>query len=171
MAIQNDPPRNIVLTGFMGVGKTTIGKRIAEFVQRRFTDSDDVIMARAGMTIPEIFAQHGEAYFRGLEREIALELATQERVVIATGGGMLVDEVNRAALSATGFVVCLDAPPDLIEERLKHGVGRPLAQNWRELYEKRRAAYQVIPVHIDVNGKTADQLAQEIIALWRTAST
>lgn len=171
MATQNDPPTNIVLTGFMGVGKTTIGKRVADFVQRYFVDTDDLIIARAGMTIPQIFAKYGESYFRVLEREVGRDLAAKERFVIATGGGMLVDETTRAVLSASGYLVCLDATPEVIEERLKHASDRPLAANWRDLYDQRRTVYAAIPVHVSVVGKTADQLAQEIILLWRTAST
>ncbi|MDX2160699.1 MAG: shikimate kinase [bacterium] len=171
MATPSDPVTNIVLTGFMGVGKTTIGRRVADVVQRRFVDTDDVIVQRAGMSIPQLFVLFGEPHFRALEREIAHELAGETRLVIATGGGMLVNDENRAALSKTGFVVCLDAPPELIEERLKKTQDRPLAANWRDLFQKRQAAYGAIPLHISVAGKTTDQTAQEIIALWRTTAS
>ena len=169
MAIQFDPPTNIVLTGFMGVGKTTIGRRVAEFVQRTFIDTDDVITARAGITIPQIFAQHGEAFFRKMEHTLAKDLAAETRLVIATGGGMLVNEDNRTVLMKTGFLVCLDAPPELIEARLKDSQTRPLAANWRELYEARKSAYAAIPMHVSVLDRTADQVAQEVIRLWRAS--
>ncbi len=170
MAIQFDPPTNIVLTGFMGVGKTTIGHRVADFVQRTFIDTDDIITARAGMTIPQIFAQHGEAYFRQMERALAIDLAAEQRLVIATGGGMMVNAENREVIMKTGFLVCLDASPELIETRLKDSQTRPLAANWRELYEARKEAYAAIPTHVSVLGRTADQIAQEVIQLWRASS-
>lgn len=170
MAIQFDPPTNVVLTGFMGVGKTTIGRRVADFVQRTFIDTDDVITARVGMTIPQIFAQHGEAYFRQQERALAVDLAAEQRLVIATGGGMLVNPENRAVMMKTGFLICLDASPELIESRLKDSQARPLAANWRELYDARQAAYAAIPIHVSVLGRTADQIAQEVIQLWRAST-
>lgn len=171
MATLTDPIGHIILTGFMGVGKTTIGRRVADFVQRRFVDTDEVITARAGMPIPQLFAQFGESHFRQLERDLVTELVSQQRLVIATGGGMLVDEGNRLLFAKSGFIICLDATPELIEERLRSSSDRPLAANWRELFEKRQAAYAAIPLHLSVVGKSADQSAQEIIRLWRTSTS
>src|SRR3954463_16189043 len=86
-----EPPKeqNIVLTGFMSTGKSTVGQRLAELLKRRFVDSDEVIVERAGMTIPQIFVRDGEAGFRALEKEVCGDLAAQHGLVIATGGGML----------------------------------------------------------------------------------
>lgn len=159
------PDANIILTGFMATGKSTIGRRVAALLDRRFVDSDDVIVERAGMSIAQIFAAQGEAGFRALEKEVCRDLAAERGLVIATGGGMLVDPDNRAVMMASGLVVCLDASPDVIRARLARGTERPLASDWEALYEKRRAAYATIPMHVDTGGKTPDQVTQVIIDL------
>ena len=162
--------QNIVLTGFMSTGKSTVGLRLAELLKRRFVDSDNVIVERAGMTIPQIFVRDGEAGFRALEKEVCGDLAAQHGLVIATGGGMLIDPENRARMLASGFVVCLEARLDVIRARLALADDRPLAGNWEALLEKRRAVYATIPVHVDTSDKTPDIVAEEIIAQWRSAS-
>ncbi len=162
------PDRNIVVTGFMGTGKTTVGERIAELLKRRFVDADDVIVERADMSIAAIFETQGEAAFRALEKEVCRDLAGERGLVIATGGGMLVDADNRAAMLASGLVVCLDAAPEVIRERLEGATDRPLAGDWQALLDKRRAAYAAIPLHVDTADKTPEQIAKEIIDLWRS---
>ncbi|MBC7813145.1 MAG: shikimate kinase [Burkholderiales bacterium] len=170
-----DGNRNIIVTGFMGTGKTTVGRRLAELTGRRFVDMDDVIIERGGMTIPEIFAQKGEAGFRALEAQVCRELAAQNGLVIATGGGALVNAENRAVMQAAGLLVCLSATPDALWSRLEsEAAGRPMLANgdWRGLLEKRRAAYDEITHQVDTTGKTPDEVAQEIIELWhQTEST
>ena len=162
--------RNIVITGFMGAGKTTIGRELGLLLERRFVDSDDVIVARAEATIPQIFARDGEAGFRALEKEVCRDLAAEKGLVIATGGGMLIDPENRALMLASGLVVCLDATVETIRRRLSGAKNRPLAADWETLFEKRREAYAAIPLHVDVTNKTPRKIAQEIIALWRSES-
>ncbi len=159
---------NLVITGFMATGKTTVGRRLAALLDRPFVDTDAEIIKRAGKPIADIFAQDGEAAFRQMERDLVRELAEQRGLVIATGGGMLVIPENRDLLLRTAFVVCLNAPPQVIGARLSRERGRPLASNWLELFEKRRDAYAAIPNHIDTMEKTPDQVAQEIIARWRS---
>ncbi len=170
MATREREARSIVLTGFMASGKTTVGRELALLLNRRFVDSDDVISERAGMTIPQIFARDGEAGFRALEKQVCRELAAQRGLVIATGGGMLVDAENRATMGASGLVVCLNAPASLIRERLARSANRPLAGDWESLYEKRRAAYAAIPHHVEVAGKQPRAIAEEIIALFAEAA-
>ncbi len=157
--------QNVILTGFMGVGKTTVGRQLAVLTERRFVDADDLIVERAEMSIPEIFATKGEAAFRALESEVCRDLATEQGLVIATGGGMLVDPANRALLEKTGLVVCLDAAPDVIRARLQESDDRPLVANWETLFEQRRAAYAAIPAHVDTTDKSPGEIAAEIIAL------
>ena len=161
--------RNIVVTGFMATGKTTIGRYIGSLLKRRFVDADDVIVERAEMSIPEMFAVKGEAAFRALEKEVCRDLSEEHGLVIATGGGMLVDPENRRLMLASGFVVCLDAAPEVIEARLEGATDRPLAGDWRALLEKRRAVYAEIPVHVDTSDKPPAAVAQEIIGLWRAS--
>lgn len=163
-------PRNIVLGGFMATGKSTVGMMVADGLRWRFVDTDDEIIERTGMTIPEIFEQHGEAGFRRFERAICQSLAARSGYVIATGGGLLIDPANLALMQATGVVICLNAEPQVIAQRLQGGNGRPLAPNWETLYEQRRAAYAAIPHQIDTTGKTPQQVAQEVIALWKRES-
>lgn len=164
--------RNIIITGFMGTGKTTVGRCVAEHLQRRFVDTDDKIVESAGKPIPQIFAEDGEAAFRHIERRVCRFYAGQRWLVIATGGGMLVDESNLRVMIASGFVVCLNAAPDAIRERLAGETGRPLfSGDWESLLEKRRPAYAKIPHQIDTTGKAPDKIAQEIITLWQNIST
>lgn len=161
--------RNIVITGFMGTGKTTVGRLVAEQVGRPFVDTDAEIVQHMGKSIPEIFVQEGETAFRHIERRLCRFLAAGCGQVIATGGGMLVDAGNREVMLASGTVICLTATPDAILERLKDEVdGRPLLQgDWRALLEQRRAAYETIPIQIDTTGKTPETIAQEIVKLWQ----
>lgn len=162
--------RNIVLTGFMASGKTTVGQHLAKIMGRPFVDADTEIVRRAGMPIKQIFQTQGEAAFRTLEKQVCADLAAERGQVIATGGGMLVNEENRQRMLETGFVVCLDTPPEVIKARLSASQDRPLAEDWLELYERRRAAYAAIPVHVSTGGKKPDTIAQEIMTLWQNAS-
>lgn len=160
--------RNIVLTGFMGTGKTTVGQIVAHLLDFPFVDSDQEIVERTGMSIPEIFERFGEPGFRHVESVMCKWLASRADVVIATGGGMLVNVHNLAVMSAQGLVICLQAPPQVIQERLAGATGRPLAAQWETLYDKRRSAYAAIPNQIDTFNKTPEQIAQEVVALWRS---
>jgi shikimate kinase len=161
--------RNIVITGFMGTGKTTVGRRVAELLQRPFIDTDEEIVRRTGRTIPDIFAHDGESNFRHIERRMSRFLAAQRGYVIATGGGMLVDESNLEVMLASGLVICLNATPEAIMQRLKDDpIERPLLKgDWRTLLEKRRVAYASIPNQLDTTGKTPDEIAGEIVAIWQ----
>ncbi|SDO57236.1 3-dehydroquinate synthase [Desulforhopalus singaporensis] len=117
--MQKNDKQNIVLTGFMGTGKTSVGKRLASELNRKFVDTDELIQERQGISIPEIFRQHGEAAFRKMESDIARELGQQEGLVISTGGRLMLDPANAAALSQKGRVFCLVATPQEILSRIK----------------------------------------------------
>lgn len=120
---------NIVLSGFMGSGKTTIGRRLASALHMKFVDMDLYIEKKTGMTVSEIFAQHGEAYFRQLETETVRELAQEKHYVIATGGGTLMQPVNVEAFhKGGGEILYLDVPLRALQERLKNDKRRPLLQ-------------------------------------------
>ncbi len=122
--------QNIILVGFMGTGKTTVGQILAEQLGRTFVDTDAVIAQDQGMTIEAIFAEQGEESFRLMEADLAAELGRESDLVVATGGGMIVNLANRAALMANGFLVCLTARDDIIAARLEQATGRPLADDW-----------------------------------------
>ena len=120
---------NIVLSGFMGSGKTTIGRRLASALQMRFVDMDRYIEQKAGMTVSEIFAQHGETHFRKLEAEAVRDLAQEKHLVIAAGGGTLMQPANVEAFHAGGGdIYYLDVPLRALQERLKRDTRRPLLQ-------------------------------------------
>ena len=117
--------RHIVLTGFMGTGKSTVGRLLAGRLGRGFVDTDGLIEARCGRTIPDLFAEKGEAAFRAWESAVAQELAQETGLVIATGGGMMLNEANAAALSHESLVICLMANPATILARVQVLPGQP----------------------------------------------
>jgi len=164
--------RTIVLTGFMGTGKSTIGHALAERLGWRFVDSDAEIITRAGLSIAQIFAQRGEPEFRRLEREVVQALIDGDDVVVATGGGALIDDRMRAYALAHALVICLMAAPEAIEARLADDVDRPLLRgDWRALLERRRPIYESIPYQIDTTGKLPEQIVEEVLVIWQSAST
>ncbi|MCY4538805.1 MAG: 3-dehydroquinate synthase [Chloroflexi bacterium] len=156
---------NIVITGFMGTGKSTVGELVADKLGRQFVDMDLVIEDRFGLPIPEIFERHGEALFRTVERGLAQELSTQSGLVIATGGGALVPEGMRDLMGRTGKLICLNAGKAEINARLTETDNRPLAANWQALFEQRQSAYARIPNQIETRGKTVEAVACEIVAM------
>lgn len=139
---------NIVLCGFMGCGKSTVGALLAKKTGMSFVDLDTYIENKAGMTVSEIFAQYGEAHFRALEREASKELAAKSGVVLAAGGGTLTFSENVEILKQGGSIVLLDLPVKVVAERLKNDKTRPLLNQpdkdkvMKELYEKRLPLYR-----------------------------
>lgn len=120
------PAGHVVLVGMMGVGKSTVGRRVAEALGRPFSDSDSVIEARTGRTVAEIFAHEGEPAFRALETEVLAEvLASEAPHVVAAAGGVVLEEANRRTLKAAGTVVWLQAPLGLLVERVAGSTHRP----------------------------------------------
>ena len=164
--------RNIVLTGFMGTGKTAVGRAVGRILGREFVDMDELIAARAGKPIPRIFAEDGEEAFRRMERALCRELSARDGLVIATGGGALVDPENRAQMMKTSIVVCLTASRDEIVRRLSETdtSARPLLGDdpgaaVDRLLEARRAAYASFPWRVDTTGLSIDEVARRVIAI------
>ena len=149
---------NIILTGFMATGKTTVGKRLAEQLDYVFVDTDELIAERSGQTVAEIFREKGEAAFRRMESEIAQELGEKEGFVVSTGGRLMLDPANAAALSRRGRVFCLVATPEEILQRVESDtqVRRPLLEvpdpieRIVELLQQREADYGRFPANGDV---------------------
>ena len=110
----------------MGAGKTTVGRPLSKRFGRRFVDADHEIEARTGVRIPTIFEIEGEAGFRKREAQVIAELALESGLVLATGGGVVLDPANRAVLAASGLVIYLNAPPAMLFERTRHDRNRPL---------------------------------------------
>lgn len=163
---------NLVLTGFMGTGKTSVGQEVARRMGREFVDMDEVIARRAGKSIPAIFAEDGEAAFRQIEAELCRELAQRSGLVIATGGGALVPQENRHRMEESGLVICLRCSPEEILRRLERADDRPLLnvadrrEEVERLLEQRREAYAAIRVQLDTTGLAVDQAVERILALW-----
>lgn len=160
------PDANIVLTGFMATGKSTVGALVAQALGRPFVDMDALIEMRTGWAIPELFGRFGEPHFRAIERGLCFELAVQNGLVVATGGGALVDDASREVLTRCCWVACLSADEAEIERRLSLGDNRPLASQWRPRLAQRQAMYASLPHQIQTTHKTPEILAQEVIELW-----
>lgn len=165
---------NVILTGFMGTGKTSVGRRLAAFLSYEFIDTDDRIEIRSGRTVAEIFRLDGEPAFRSLEAAVARELADRQGLVIATGGRLMLDPANAAALSRQGRVFCLTASAQDILDRVSgdRGRHRPLLnaadplQRIEALLRQRREGYRRFP-QVSTSGKTAQEVTRELIERLR----
>lgn len=159
----------IVLTGFMGTGKSVVGRRLAERLALPFIDLDNTIEAAAGMAIPEIFASEGESGFRRRERELIAGLANRGGCVVATGGGAVLDPENLRNLRTGAMLVCLVAEPTVILQRLGNDAHRPLLQapdrlaRIRELLEQRAHAYAQADLFIDTSGVDVEEIVDRIV--------
>ena len=157
--------QNLVITGFMGTGKSTIGEIVARKLNRPFVDMDVEIETRAGFSIAQIFRRQGEAAFRKMERQLAHELALRHGLVIATGGGALVEAGNRQMMSQHGIVICLNASKAEIRARLFENQHRPLASEWEAHFDARLGAYASIRHQLMTTGRTPEDIAADILAL------
>ncbi|MFA5342767.1 MAG: shikimate kinase [Kiritimatiellia bacterium] len=162
---------NIILVGFMGTGKTTIGRALADRLKRDFVDMDVELEARAGKPIPRIFAEDGEPVFRRMERDLAVELARRANLIVAAGGGIVLNPGNIRDFSATGRVICLKAAPDEILRRVSGSSRRPLLEQGdkneriRNLLKARQPLYDAIPEQVDTTGKNVDEIVAEVLKI------
>jgi shikimate kinase len=177
MAMQNGRQLvNLALIGFMGTGKTSVGRLLAELLHFEFLDTDEMIQSRTGHAITEIFATSGEPAFRLLERQVVGELAGRARAVISTGGGLPTDVNNLAALKSHALVVCLWASPERIWERVRNQSHRPLLHDpdpqrkIQELLEARKPFYHQADVLINTDQRSVREVAQQIILQFKLAS-
>jgi len=163
--------KNIVLVGFMGTGKSVVGKRLAKELKMRFISTDDIIEDMEKRPIAEIFAKSGEPYFRKVEKEVISQAADSENVVIAAGGGAVLDEENIAILKKKGIVVCLNAAPEAVYERTKKHKHRPLlnvddpVSKIKELMDKRAPYYAKADYQINTSGMSVPEVVKEIIKI------
>lgn len=162
---------NIILTGFMGTGKTTLGRLLAKRIGYEFVDTDALIETQMGQTIAELFQTRGEAVFRKLESKLVRELAQQEGLVIATGGGLVLDPDNVAELSKTGQIICLTALPEEVLARVSQQQNiRPLLQESDplekiiELRRQRSHIYQQFP-QLSTSNRLPHELVEELFKL------
>ena len=165
---------NIILTGFMATGKTTVGKMLAEQLKYEFVDTDDLIVKRYGQTVAEIFREKGEAAFRRMESEIAQELGEKEGFVVSTGGRLMLDPANAAALSRRGRVFCLVATPEDILQRVESDtqVRRPLLEVSNpierivDLMQQREDDYGRFPQMV-TSQKTPDEVTRNMVGIFQ----
>ena len=161
---------NIVLCGFMGSGKTVVGRELAKIMGAKFVDTDDLIEKEQGVAIKAIFAAHGEDYFRDLEYEMCKKVAQMKGAVVSTGGGAMTFARNVEAIKKGSKVVFLDASFDVICDRIGNSTTRPLFQDRekaKKLYDERKDKYLAAADYV-VNGDMgARKTALEIADLFR----
>ena len=172
---------NITLTGFMGTGKTAVGKRLAKRLGWRFVDVDALIKATAQMSVPRLFAEHGEAVFRRLEQRAIRRAVTGDQQVIATGGGAFVNPANRSLLRTVGPVICLSAQPKTILQRVgatatrrpmlappptslseAGQAGGSVQSRIERLLQQRAPAYAKADLRIATDGVSAQEVVERI---------
>lgn len=166
-----DLKKNIVLTGFMGTGKSFTGRILAGKLGVKFIDTDTVIEKKTGLLIRQIFDELGEPGFREIERETIKEVSAENGAVIAVGGGALVNPDNFADLKRNGVVICLTASPEVILSRVERNSDRPLLQvedkigKITDLLKSRASSYDKADIKVDTDNKTPEAVADEILRL------
>ena len=166
--------KNLVLVGFMGSGKTSAGKLVAQRLGMKFVDMDDLIEQRHGQTISQIFEKKGEAFFRQQERALVRELSPGQDRVIATGGGLVLDPNNLRDLGRTGVIICCWVDATVAHDRTKDAKHRPLLEAGGDrltqieaLLRRRELLYKAIPNRIDTSAMTVEQQTNEIIRIYQ----
>ena len=161
-------PKSIVLVGFMGAGKTTIGRRLADRLEMPFVDIDREIEAAFGLSVTEIFALHGEQEFRKAERGLVVDCIASGARVISVGGGCYVDDETRTAINDRAIAIWLDPPFELIIERLARSTTRPLAsgkspEELRELWARRRHCYAEANIRVETSEGDPEATIEKIL--------
>jgi shikimate kinase len=164
---------NIALIGFMGTGKTSVGRIVADQLHFEYLDTDELIQSQTGRSITDIFARDGEPAFRALEQKIVAELASHAKTVIATGGGLPVNPKNLASLKSHALVVSLWSSPEKIWERVRHQSHRPLLHDEnpeakiRELLAARAPFYKQADVLLNTDLRSVREVAQQVVHQFR----
>jgi shikimate kinase len=156
--------RSVVLVGMMGSGKSSVGRRLAARLGISFVDADTEIEAAAGMTIPEIFAQHGESYFRAGEARVIARLLDQGPQVMATGGGAVMDASTRALIRTKGVSIWLKAEVDVLLKRTKRRNDRPLVDKIKDLLPMREPLYAEADIIIQSRDEPHETIVDEALA-------
>jgi shikimate kinase len=156
----------VYLVGFMAVGKSSVGRALAKRLDWQAVDIDHLIEQRERLPVSEIFAKHGEPYFRAVEQEVLAAQLSRRHVVVATGGGTFVDPTNRAVINHDGVSVWLDAPLDRVITRIPVDGRRPLAADrtgLERLFQVRRAAYEHAHLRVDAGRVSVDALVEQLV--------
>ncbi|GAB6072554.1 shikimate kinase [Venenivibrio stagnispumantis] len=158
--------KNIFLIGFMGSGKSTIGRLLAEKLNMKFIDIDKEIEKKEGKSIKDIFKEKGESYFRELERKEIELFSEKSGYVVSTGGGLGANKDNMEKMKKNGIVIWLDVSLEEVLKRCGNDKNRPLLQlpfeELKKLYEERKKIYSLADIHINVNSKTPQEILKEI---------
>jgi shikimate kinase len=172
--MQSDPRIvNIALIGFMGAGKSSVGRLVADQLHFDYLDTDELIQSRTGRTITEIFSTDGEPAFRKMESDLVVELAGRTKTVISTGGGLPVNPQNLLNLKKYALVVCLWASPEIIWERVKNQTHRPLLHDAdpqkkiRDLLAVREPFYKQADVLLNTGLRSVREVAQQVVHQFR----
>ncbi|PLS15259.1 shikimate kinase [Bacillus sp. M6-12] len=165
--------RAIYITGFMGSGKTTVGKHLSEMLNLPVFDTDEQVESNERMSISEIFSHKGELAFRQLESDMLRKLPTAD-CVITTGGGIILRRENRVWMRENGYYVYLFCEPEEVLHRLADDETRPLISGEKKkdllpLFSSRKALYEEAEYHIDTTGKSIEAIAAEILGSIKTA--
>lgn len=170
--------RNVYLIGFMGAGKSTVGRILGEALGMEFLDTDRLIVERTGLPIPEIFSRFGEEYFRTLEREVIEEITGKRGLVVALGGGAPMDDENWCRLQESGVTVYLRESPEVLAARLADDDTRPLLvghsgearkERIRSLLASREPRYLEAEVVVECRGRRPEEIAADVLRRLRDA--
>jgi shikimate kinase len=156
----------VYLVGFMAAGKTSVARALAKRLDWQAVDIDELVEQREHQAVSDIFARHGESYFRAAERAVLVEQLAPRHVVVATGGGTFAEARNRAAINNDGVSVWLDVPLDRLIARVPADGRRPLASDraaFERLYHLRRAAYGQAHVRLDAGRASVDALVEQLV--------
>lgn len=161
---------NIMLIGFMGAGKTTVSSYLSNFLDMEEVDTDKEIVKRERKTIPQIFEEDGEEYFRNCETSILLDLQKRKQLIVSCGGGIVLRDENVSCMKKQGRIVLLTATPKTILERVKDSKERPILNNnmneefIASLMEKRRERYLLAAdLIIETDNKTVEEICKELV--------
>lgn len=168
------PIENIALVGFMATGKSAVGRNLARKLHRRFVDLDALIEKTEGRNVRDIFAEKGESYFRRLEKQALEQILSQQGQIIATGGGIILDEDNLTLLRQKSLLIGLTASTDVLVSRVGKNSKRPLLKGVdvrariEELLQQRQSRYAEADVIIDTSGLTINQVVEKILKVVRS---
>ncbi|MCD6506286.1 shikimate kinase [Candidatus Poribacteria bacterium] len=165
---------NIILVGFMGTGKTAVGRKLSHILRYPLIDTDDLIEEEIGVSIPEIFNRFGEPFFREVESQVVERVSKLDAHVISTGGGVVLREENLKNLRRNGIIFCLNATPEEIWRRVSSESHRPLLNapdpmgRIRKLLARRAPFYAKADFQIETTGRSIEEITEEILKIFRS---